>query len=847
MLASLNAQQTIFVKHDAAGANNGTSWANAYTTLYAALNAANPGDQLWVAAGTYKPDPATANSSFLMEAGIALYGGFAGTETQLSARNPAVNVTILNGDMAGNDIVGNFGTNRADNSNHVVEIVPSAEPTDRAILDGFTVSGGNTQVGTAAPPATRYGGGVLTTAKLTARNCIFTDNNGEFGGGLAAVDAAASGLLVDNCIFEKSTTSALSAGLYLNNLTSGADINRCSFRDNTTIRGSLYFITCGQITVDSCLFLNNTAGTQPCGGMYTWKTPFTLSNSTFVNNVGADYGAMYNDGREGVFPFTIVNCTFEGNKATDTDAAASAFGGAVFNATATGLFKKCTFRFNQADLGAGIYVSGAVAGNPITVDSCLFESNAVAGTGSRGAAFFSNNGNYEIKNSTFMANTAGISGGAIHNANASMYYIHDCTFTGGSAGFGGAVSNYNPGTGTYENCLFQNNSAATSGGAVTNGFTANVTYKNCTMETNTARFGGALFAQNNDTRVTIQDCIFSSNNAEVSGGGINLSAGIKMTMQGSLVEANSSDTGGGLNISDDTINVGATIIRNSVIFSNFCNTQAAGLNVSNTDVLLENCLFAANLNVGTGAGGAVSNNASGLVGGLPATSPIKAVNCTFADNVAEIGGGIAQWTDGTALATLELLNCILSNNLASNYEIEDGLPTVLSLGGNLCSDATLTAVLTGVNDLAELDPLFVDPSSYDFHLQPNSPCIDKGIALGAPTTDLEGNPRSGAGPDQGCYEFETSGIKGLTRNVLPLRLAPNPAAEYTIVTLENDWSGEVQLRIVAQNGALVQSLNASKPAGRWVQQLNVRELPTGVYSVQVFAGSTLFENSLVKR
>ncbi|MBL7774959.1 MAG: hypothetical protein JNK89_03105, partial [Saprospiraceae bacterium] len=47
MLASLNAQQTIFVKHDAAGANNGTSWANAYTTLYAALNAANPGDQLW--------------------------------------------------------------------------------------------------------------------------------------------------------------------------------------------------------------------------------------------------------------------------------------------------------------------------------------------------------------------------------------------------------------------------------------------------------------------------------------------------------------------------------------------------------------------------------------------------------------------------------------------------------------------------------------------------------------------------------------------------------------------------------------------------------------------------------
>jgi len=56
------------------------------------------------------------------------------------------------------------------------------------------------------------------------------------------------------------------------------------------------------------------------------------------------------------------------------------------------------------------------------------------------------------------------------------------------------------------------------------------------------------------------------------------------------------------------------------------------------------------------------------------------------------------------------------------------------------------------------DPLFVDLSQDDFHLQASSPAIDGSIDIGL-TTDLDGNPRpQGAGYDVGAYEY-TGGVQ----------------------------------------------------------------------------------------
>jgi hypothetical protein len=53
--------------------------------------------------------------------------------------------------------------------------------------------------------------------------------------------------------------------------------------------------------------------------------------------------------------------------------------------------------------------------------------------------------------------------------------------------------------------------------------------------------------------------------------------------------------------------------------------------------------------------------------------------------------------------------------------------------------------------------LFVVPGT-DFHLLATAPAVDHGTATGAPSVDLDGNPRPrGAGVDVGCYERQTSG------------------------------------------------------------------------------------------
>jgi len=846
--------QTYYVKSNASGANNGTSWQDAYTSLTDALTAASAG-QVWVAAGTYKP--AAANATFQLKAGVALYGGFNGTENNLSARNPVTNVTILNGDFAGNDTTGNYTVNRTDNALHVVEVVASANPADRATVDGFTISGGHTLVGTANPDLSRRGGGILTTAKLTVRNCRLTDNYGDTGGALAALDAAASSLDLYNCLFEKNGTALLGAGIYLRNLSGGSTIRRCIFSENKAIRGSLYVITSANMVVDSCQFLNNDAGNNPCSGMYTWQTTFNLTNSTFIGNRSNDYSGMYNDGREGVFPFTIDNCLFQDNVAIDpVNTGNTATGGAIFNATTTSTIKNCIFRDNAAHLGGAIYMSAYVGGNKNYIENCIFEDNRVApgaNTGAaRGGGIYSVKGRYEVKDSKFLRGSAANTGAHIHHADSSLFLYKNCDFEGGSATFGGSSTNYNAGTlGSYEDCDFIGNSAVTSGGAASVGFTANITFKNCKVEGNSARFGGGLFMQNTNSKITVQDCNMSANSAIRTGGGINISAGGTLLVENTSFQTNSVGTpgsadtgiGGAMDISDDTFNVGNIMIRNSSFLYNFAKDQGAGLNISNYNTTLVNCLFAGNQNQSTttGAGGAIINNAS-----LTA-SPLTAINCTFTENVAPIGGGIAQWQDTSGgTATLILQNCILYGNLGKDYELEAGTPTVSSNGGNLNGDGTLAAVLTGTNDQLSADPLFVDPSSLDYRLLAGSPCINKGVAAGAPTTDLAGNPRVGI-PDQGCYEFIPVGTSEPGETVLSLNLTPNPAVHHALIRLDDEWAGQVQVSVIGQNGAHVRAFTAYKTSGSWTQPVDVRDLPAGIYAVQVQSETKRYKGLLVKQ
>jgi hypothetical protein len=71
------------------------------------------------------------------------------------------------------------------------------------------------------------------------------------------------------------------------------------------------------------------------------------------------------------------------------------------------------------------------------------------------------------------------------------------------------------------------------------------------------------------------------------------------------------------------------------------------------------------------------------------------------------------------------------------------------------SDTTGCSV--GANQIGA-DPKFVNPSSYDFHLQSGSPAIDSGMTLAAVTTDIDGTARpQGTAFDLGAREYVSSG------------------------------------------------------------------------------------------
>lgn len=75
---------TIYVDVNASGANTGASWTDAYTSLQQALDSASPGDEIWVAQGTYKPSAwpnggtTGREKHFSLKNGVQIYGGFPG-------------------------------------------------------------------------------------------------------------------------------------------------------------------------------------------------------------------------------------------------------------------------------------------------------------------------------------------------------------------------------------------------------------------------------------------------------------------------------------------------------------------------------------------------------------------------------------------------------------------------------------------------------------------------------------------------------------------------------------------------------------------------------------------------
>ncbi|MBL7827620.1 MAG: DUF1565 domain-containing protein, partial [Saprospiraceae bacterium] len=485
---SLNAQ-TIYVKHNASGANNGASWANAYTSLEQALSVASPGQTIWVAAGTYKPT-ASSDYTFPVADGMQLYGGFAGTESSLNQRNIAANPTILSGDINGDDIPGNFTDNRSDNSQHVVTCIElSSNPG--VVVDGFTIRNGHTLLGTGNPDLSRRGGGILIYTKSTVRNCVIEQNFGDTGAAIAALDALSNGCVVENCLIQNNKAET-SGAFFLRN-TNGATIKKCVFKTNTVNRGALYPSGTLNVQIDSCLFEKNNAGENFGAGMFCWQATFSLTNSIFRGNKAANAAGMYIDNRDGGDLVVIDHCLFEQDTATS-------FGGAgIYGWQASFNLKNTIFRENYAPNAAAIYCNGREFDSSFSLEGCLFEKNINT---DYGATFWNNRTNYTVTDCEFKDNVAPSSGAAIYNGDTTIFLVSNSLFQANRGNYAAAIANYGIGCyGTFENCTFRDNLATQGGGAASNGFKADVEYKGCEFIENKGSFAAAIFTQNDTTRL----------------------------------------------------------------------------------------------------------------------------------------------------------------------------------------------------------------------------------------------------------------------------------------------------------------------------------------------------------
>ncbi|MCA9242360.1 MAG: immunoglobulin domain-containing protein [Phycisphaerales bacterium] len=281
-------------------------------------------EEIWVMAGVYKPTFKTnvfdsRTATFRLRNGIKIYGGFDGDEFQREERDPALNATILSGDLNGNDGA-NF-TNRTDNSYHVVD----ATGTDAAtLLDGIRIRGG---FASAPTPDNRGGGLYINGGDPTVHNCVFYDNEATTG-----------------------------AGAYVG--PGVPEFTNCEFSGNrATLGGALYVFIADPMIVD-CSFINNIGANNGGAVYHSFSAPHYV-NCIMAGNASSTGGAVYNRTSSPLF----TNCDIVLNMATDA-------AGGVFTSTGAPVITNCIVWANSRD-GAMDQAAQVAGNNPVVTYTLL--------------------------------------------------------------------------------------------------------------------------------------------------------------------------------------------------------------------------------------------------------------------------------------------------------------------------------------------------------------------------------------------------------------------------------------------------------------------------------------------
>lgn len=296
LLAASAAQaKVIYVDLFAPPPGDGMSWETAFTDLQDGLSAAVYGDEIWVAGKdlntdnnlltpAYKPAPpyGSRTATFQLKNGVKLYGGFRGWEDRPGQREFGMCVSVLSGDLNGNDSDDQF----TDNSYHVVATEGLNQTT---LIDGFHIWCGRAD---GSAPA-NYGGGLYcSNSYLTIQHCTFNINYAAGGAG----------------------------GLSLTG--SSPRVINCNFHGNEAVGGgaAMFLADASDPTVINTTFLSNrhTGGNGEAGGVYIGNgcaphfVNCTFSGNTSTQHYGAVFSHPGNDNPDN--PTVLVNCIVWGSQ-----------------------------------------------------------------------------------------------------------------------------------------------------------------------------------------------------------------------------------------------------------------------------------------------------------------------------------------------------------------------------------------------------------------------------------------------------------------------------------------------------------------------------------------------------
>jgi len=384
--------------------------------------------------------------------------------------------------------------------------------------------------------------------------------------------------------------------------------------------------------------------------------------------------------------------------------------------------------------------------------------------------------------------------------------------------FGGGVFSYGGGI-TMTNVTVtgnQNMGEGQGGGMMLAGTEG--TLDNMTITDNTANgaHGGGIWTNSSgddETGWVMTNSLISGNHADQLGGGITF-AWSHPTVINCTISNNTSYWGGG---GVSGINSGFTL-KETTVSDNWTWNGGGGifafgpLEIADPPII-EDCIISGNEteNSDGGDGGGillndnidavinrtsvVNNHAAGYIGGIDVMATTTEItNVTVSGNTSGGGGGIGISDN----ANVDIINSIVWNNTGTE---------IIQMNGSV--DVTYSDIQDGYTGVGNIDtnPFFIDAVAGDFGLQIDSPCIDTG------TADLDQNGVEdisdyiGLAPDMGAFENLLEITAPAAINYTPLAgsimltwSAISTSYEFMVEkSMTADFSGDIEEFVVDNN------------------------------------------------